>query len=261
MLGAAEAVFELRFIERIDAQEVSTTINKFPAVVGHKGTVAPLILNGQISNYHCEINWNWVQQEYQVQDGMEGKPSTNHIYSSANGGELVQCDRAILKTPKDRVYLLRTIDGKEGYLELFDPNKQEGSGDRSTLDLDPRLVEFRATAIEAKSSAGEAKSNAIDAKDIALQSKAIAEKNSAAIGDLETLMDPRVRQSIAVLQMFGTHPRMYLAGGCVIFFTGLTVLMLLFLHANMDDIYKSMKERSQQIEQRRELDRQMNEGG
>lgn len=261
MLGAAEAVLELRFVERIGTKVVSTTISEFPAVVGHLGTVQPLILNGQISNYHCGIDWNWVRQEYQVQDGMDGRPSTNHIYSSTDGGELVLCDRAVLKTLKDRLYLLRTIEGKEGYLELFDPKKQTSGDDRSTLDLAPELVELRATAIEAKSSAGEAKSDAIDAKGIALESKAIAEKNSVAIGDLETLMDPRVRQSIAVLQMFGTHPRMYLVGGGVIFFTGFTVLMLLFLHANMDDIYKSMKERSQQIERRKDIDRQMNQGG
>lgn len=261
MLGAAEAVLEIRFVERIGTKVVSTTISEFPAVVGHQGSIQPLILNGQISNYHCGIDWNWVRQEYQVQDGMDGRPSTNHIYFSTDGGELVQCDRAVLKTLKDRLYLLRTIEEVEGYLELFDPKKQTGGDERSTLDLDPRLVELRATAIEAKSSAKEAKSDAIDAKDIALESKAIAEKNSAAIGDLELLMDPRVRQLIAILKTFGMHPRIYLVGGSVIFFTGIIGLTLFFLHANMDDIYRSMKDRNQQIERRKELDRQMNQGG
>ena len=118
MLGAIEPTFELRFIERIGIQEVTTTIDKFPAIVGHKGTIQPLILNGQISSYHCKIVWNWVQQEYQVQDGMNGKPSTNHIYYS-DGGESVLCDGAILKTLKDRVYLLRTIDRMSPPLSFF----------------------------------------------------------------------------------------------------------------------------------------------
>ena len=253
MLGAAEAVLELRFIECIGTQRVSTTIDKFPAIVGHKGTVIPLILNGQLSSYHCEINWNWVKQEYQVQDGMNGKPSTNHIYYS-DGGELVEVDRAVLKTLTDRVYLMRTMDGKEGYLELFDPNKEVGGDGRSTLSLDPQLVEFKAIAIDAKA-------KAIEGLDAAIETKAIAQKNSAAIGDLEVLLDPRVRQAIAVLQAFGTHPRVFLLGAVVVLFTGLTGLSLLFLHANMDSIYKDIKDRNQQNERTNGPDRTTSPGG
>ena len=162
-----------RFIERIGVKVVSTTISEFPAIVGHKGTIQPLILNGQISNYHCEANWNWVRQEYQIQDGMDGKPSTNHIYFS-DGGELILCDRAVLKTLKDRLYLLRTIDGKEGYLELFDPNKQDGTDDRSTLSLDPQLVEVRALVIKADE-------RAIEGLGVAIETKAIARKSDTVL--------------------------------------------------------------------------------
>lgn len=253
MLRAIEPKFELRFTEQIGTQRVFTAIDKFPAIVGHKGTIKPLILNGQISNYHCTIEWNWVKQEYKVQDGMDGKPSTNHIYSS-DGGELVLCDIAILRVPNDRVYLISTNDGKEGYLELFDPSKEVGGDGRSTLSLDPQLVELRVIAIDAKA-------KAIDAQDAAIEIKAIAQKNSAAIGDLEVLLDPRVRQAIAVLQAFGEHPRVFLLGAVVVLFTGLTGLSLLFLHANMDNIYKDIKERNQQSERVKEPNRTTSPGG
>ena len=253
MLGAAEAVLELRFIECIGTQRVSTTIDKFPAIVGHRGTVIPIILNGQISTYHCEINWNWVKQEYQVQDGMNGKPSTNHIYYS-DGGELEQCDRAVLKTLTDRVYLMRTLEGKEGYLELFDPKKEVAGDGRSTLSLDPQLVELRVIAIDAKA-------KAIEGLDAAIEIKAIAQKNSAAIGDLEVLLDPRVRQAIGVLQTFGTHPRVFLLGAVVVFFTGAAALALLFVHANMDKMYEDSRARSQHNEKMKEPDRKTSPGG
>ena len=248
MLGAAEAVFELRFIERIGTQVVSTTISQFPAVVGHRGTVIPLILNGQISNYHCEINWNWVKQEYQVQDGMDGKPSTNHIYSSTDGGELVLCDRAVLKTLKDRLYLIRTVDGKEGYLELFDPNKQDGTNDRSTLSLDPQLVEVRALVVKADE-------RAIEGLGVAIETKAIAQKNSAAIEEIGVLLDPKVRQAIAVLQTLGSHPRVFLVGSVVFLVTGIFALTLVFVHANMNNIYEDIRQKNQHNERIKAPDR------
>ena len=254
MLGAIEPKFELRFIEQNGTQRASTAIDKFPAIVGHKGTVIPLILNGQISSYHCEINWNWVKQEYQVQDGMDGKPSTNHIYSSKDGGELVLCDRAVLKTLKDRVYLMRTMGGKEGYLELFDPAKEVGGDGRSTLSLDPQLVEVRALVLKADE-------RAIEGLGVAIETKAIAQKNSAAISDLEVLLDPRVRQAIAVLQAFGEHPRVFLLGAVVVLFTGVSGLFLLFLHANMDNIYKDVRDRNQQNERMNGPDRTTSPGG
>ena len=203
MLGAIEPQFELRFVEKVDTRIVSTTIDKFPAVIGHKGSVQPVILNGQISSYHCEINWNWVKQEYQVQDGMDGKPSTNHIYFS-DGGESVLCDRAILKTLKDRVYLIRTIDGKEGYLELFDPMQERGGDTRSTLDIDPRMVEFRATAIDAKE-------KALEGLGVANETKVIVQKNSEAIGELDANI-VLVNKTLAVLKTAGADARLVILG-------------------------------------------------
>ena len=259
MLGAIEPTFELRFVERIGTQEVTTTIENFPAIVGHKGTVQPLILNGQISSYHCTIGWNWVQQEYQVQDGMNGKPSTNHIYYS-DGGESVLCDGAILKTLKDRVYLLRTIDGKEGYLELFDPKKERGGDIRSTLDLDPRLVEFRATAIEAKEKAIEGLGVANEGLGVANETKVIVQKNSAAIGELDASI-VLVNQTLTVLKSAGSDARAVLLGTLVLGFVGLTGLGLLFLHANMDNIYKDARDRNQHNERTKEPDRTIAPGG
>ena len=252
MLGAIEPTFELRFIEQIETRRVSTTIDKFPAIVGHKGTVKPLILNGQISNYHCTVNWNWVQQEYQIQDGMDGKPSTNHIYYS-DGGELVEVDRAVLKTLKDRVYLISLIQGKEGYLELFDPNKEIGGDTRSTLDIDPRMVEFRATAIEAKE-------KAVEGLGVANETKVIVQKNSAAIGALDANI-VMVNQALTVLKAAGSDARSVLLGTLVLGFVVLTGLGLLFLHSNMDNIYKDVRDRNQQNERTNGPDRTTSPGG
>lgn len=259
MLKGIEPQFELRFVERKDTQMVSTTIDKFPAIVGHKGTVQPLILNGQISNYHCEVNWNWVKQEYQVQDGMDGKPSTNHLYFS-DGGESVICDRAILKTLKDKVYLLRTIDGKEGFLELFDPMQERGGDTRSTLDLDMRLVEFGATATEAKEKAIEGLGVAHEGLGVANETKAIVQKNSDAIGELDANI-ALVNKTLAVLKTAGTDARLVILGTITVGFVGLTGIALLFLHANIDNIYKDVRDRNQHTEQRKELDRPMTPGG
>ena len=252
MLSAIEPQYELRFVEKIDTRVVSTTIDKFPAIVGHKGTVQPLILNGQISSYHCEVNWNWVKQEYQVQDGMDGKPSTNHIYSS-DGGESVLCDRAVLKTLQDRVYLIRTIDGKEGFLELFDPMQERGGDTRSTLDIDPRMVEFRATAIDAKE-------KALEGLGVANETKAIVQKNSDAIGELDANI-VMVNQALTVLKTAGTDARLVILGTIAVGFAGLTGITLLFLHANIDNIYKDVRDRNQHNERVKEPDRKMAPGG
>ena len=247
MLGAIEPVFELRFVERIGTKMVSTTIDKFPATVGHKGTVRPLILNGQISNFHCEINWNFFRQEYQVKDGIDGRPSTNHIYYS-DGGELERRDQAVLKALTDRVYLMRTNEGKEGYLELFDPKKQEGGDQRSTLSLDPELVELKVLV-------NKADERAIEGLGVAIETKAIAQKNSAAIEEIGVLLDPKVRQAIAVLQTLGTHPRVFIIGGVVFLVTGIFALTLIFLHTNMDKMYEDSRSRSQHNERTKDLDR------
>lgn len=259
MLGAIEPTFELRFIEQIETQIVSTTIDKFPAIVGHKGTVKPLILNGQISNYHCTVNWNWVQQEYQVQDGMDGKPSTNHIYYS-DGGELIEVDRAVLKTLKDRVYLMRTIQGKEGYLELFDPNKEIGGDTRSTLDIDPRLVELRATAIEAKDKAIEGLGVANEGLGVANETKKIVQKNSDAIGELDANI-ALVNKALTVLKTAGTDARLVVLGTIAVGFAVLTGITLLFLHSNMDSIYKDVRDRNQHNERMNGPDRTTSPGG
>mgnify|MGYP000217430900 CR=1 FL=1 len=252
MLGSIEPQFELRFVEKVDTRIVSTTIDKFPAVIGHRGSVQPVILNGQISSYHCEINWNWVKQEYQVQDGMDGKPSTNHIYFS-DGGESVLCDRAVLKTLKDRVYLIRTIDGKEGYLELFDPMQERGGDTRSTLDIDPRMVEFRATAIDAKE-------KALEGLGVANETKVIVQKNSEAIGELDANI-VLVNKTLAVLKTAGADARLVILGTIAVGFAGLTGITLLFLHANIDSIYKDVRDRNQHTEQRKDLNRPMLPGG
>jgi len=250
MLGSIEAVFDLRFVEKSDDRVVTTTISKFPAIVGRGGagvTVVPVILKSQISGQHCTINWNWIHQQYQVQDGVDGKPSTNHIYSSNDGGELVLCDKAVLKTPKDRVYLLSLVDGQEGYLELFDPRKQQGGDQRSTLSLDPELIEFKALAIKAEE-------KAVEGLGVANETKVIVQKNSDAIGELDANI-ALVNKTLTVLKTAGTDARLVILGTITVGFVGLTGITLIFLHANIDNIYKDVRDRNQHIEQRKELDR------
>lgn len=252
MLSSIEAVFDLRFVEKSDDRIVTTTISKFPAIVGRGGTVVPVILKNQISGQHCTINWNWVHQQYQVQDGVDGKPSTNHIYSSKAGGELVLCDKATLETLKDRVYLLSIVNGQEGYLELFDPSKQEGGDQRSTLSLDPELVEFKALAIKAEE-------RAIEGLGVAIETKAIVQRNSEAIQGLEVLLDGRVRQVLSVLQTLGSHPRVFLVGSAVVLVGGIISLTLLFVHANMDKMYEDIRSRNQHNERMKDPDRSIPE--
>ena len=260
MLGSIEADFDLRFVEKSDDRVVATTISKFPAIVGRGGTVIPVILNSQISGQHCTINWNWVHQQYQVQDGVDGKKSTNHIYSSRDGEELIQCDKAILKTLKDRVYLLSIVDGQEGYLELFDPRKQEGGDKRSTLSLDPELIEFKALAIKAEEKAIEGLGVANKGLGVANETKVIVQKNSDAIGELDANI-ALVNKTLAVLKTAGTDARLVILGTITVGFVGLTGITLLFLHANIDSIYKDVRDRNQHTEKGKDLNRPMLPGG
>lgn len=247
MLGAIEPIFELRLVEQVGTKRVSTTIDKFPATVGHKGTVRPLILNGQISNFHCEVNWNFFRQEYQVKDGIDGRPSTNHIYFS-DGGELERRDQAVLKTLTDRIYLLRTNEGTEGYLELFDPKKQEGGDNRSTLSLDPELVELKALVAKTDE-------RAIEGLGVAIETKAIAQKNSAAIEVLDANIEARIKSGITLLKIAGTDARLVVLGTIVISFAAFSAISLSFLHTNMDKMYEDSRSRSQHNERMNGSDR------
>lgn len=250
MLKAIEPVFELRFVERIGTKVVSTTINSFPATVGHKGTVRPLILNGQISNLHCKVDWNFFRQEYQVKDGTDGpdgRPSTNHIYFS-DGGELERRDQAVLKTLNDRIYLLRTNEGTEGYLELFDPKKQEGGDNRSTLSLDPELVELKALVAKTDE-------RAIEGLGVAIETKAIAQKNSAAIEVLDANIEARIKSGITLLKIAGADARLVVLGTIVISFAAFSAISLSFLHTNMDKMYEDSRSRSQHNERMKDPDR------
>ena len=260
MLGSIEADFDLRFVEKTDDRVVTTTISNFPAIVGRGGTVIPIILKSQISRQHCTINWNWVHKQYQVQDGVDGEKSTNHIYSSSDGGDSTQCDKAILKTPKDRVYLLSLVDGHEGYLELFDPRKQEGGDTRSTLSLDPQLIEFKALAIKAEEKAIEGLGVATEGLGVANETKVIVQKNSAAIGELDANI-VLVNKALAVLKTAGTDARLVILGTIAVGFAALTGITLLFLHANMDNIYRDVRDRNQHNEQQKGPDRTIAPGG
>ncbi len=144
-----EPELDLRFVERSKGQIHETPIEKFPCVIGHSGNIAPTLLNGTISNKHCTIRYDLTKRSYSVEDGADGKASSNGIYFG-DGGESQKVDRATLTKLGEKVYVLRLVSGEEGYVELYDSRKEAFCG-RSTQDIDPRLVRTEAKATEAHS--------------------------------------------------------------------------------------------------------------
>lgn len=180
-LSDFEPEFDLRFVERSKGRENKTPIEKFPCVIGHHGDIKPEILNGHISGKHCTVRYDLKSRSYFVEDGTEGKPSSNGIYFH---GEKV--DLATLKISGDRVYLLRLISGEEGYLELFKPGT-EPVCPRSTLDVDPRLIRTEETATEAH---------------------LIATKNKEHIEQLEG----KLKQLLIIYEVLTSNPKRTLTG-------------------------------------------------
>jgi hypothetical protein len=190
-LSDLEPECDLRFVERSKGRDHKTPIEKFPCVIGHQGNIKPEILNGHISGKHCTVRYDLKSRSYIVEDGAEGKPSSNGIYFH---GEKV--DIATLKVSGDRLYLLRLISGEEGYLELFKPGN-EGVCPRSTLDIDPRLIRTEETATEAHQ---------------------IATKNAEHIEQLEG----KLKQILIVYEVLTSNPKRTVTG---IFLTFLILVL------------------------------------
>ena len=189
MLTKMQPDYDLRLVEKVGDRVVETPIDKFPCVIGHQGNIAPQICNGMISKRHCTIAYKIELGCYEITDGADGVASTNHIYFG-NGGESEQVDRATLKTPSDRVYLIRLTTGTEAYLELYNPGCV--INDRSTQGLDPALVQTTRTAEEAHS---------------------IASSNKNHIDQLEG----KLGIILKVLDVLGTNPKKYIAAILVLF--------------------------------------------
>jgi hypothetical protein len=189
MLTKIQPDYDLRFVEKVGSKVVDTPIDKFPCVIGHQGDIAPQICNGMISKRHCTVVYNIDSSCYDVIDGADGIPSTNHIYFG-DGGESEQVDRATLKNPNERLYLIRLTTGTEAYLELYNPGCLVG--DRSTQGLDPALVQTTRTAEEAHS---------------------IASSNKSHIDQLEG----KLGIVLQVLDLLGTNPKKYIVALLVLF--------------------------------------------
>lgn len=179
MLKNIEPPYDIRFVEKINGKTEIQNIYSFPAIVGHLGTVKPLIFNGKISKAHCRITHDLIAKTYRIEDGADGKPSTNHIYYG-EGGETKAVDSVELSHPGQIVYLIRLTNGEEAYLELYDPRKSY-SYECPTQDLDPRYVLTEKKAEEAH---------------------AIATKNKEQIAEL----DGRIKQFLIVGEYMANNP-------------------------------------------------------
>lgn len=186
-----EPELDLRFVERSKGQTHETSIEKFPCVIGHSGNIAPTLLNGTISNKHCTIRYDLATRSYSVEDGADGKPSSNGIYFG-DGGESQKVDRATLTKLGEKVYVLRLLSGEEGYIELYDSKKEAFCG-RSTMDIDPRLVRTEAKAAEAHS---------------------IATQNTKHITELQG----EIKQALLVFDLITANPLRTLSGIILVLF-------------------------------------------
>ncbi|MFA9263061.1 MAG: FHA domain-containing protein, partial [Undibacterium sp.] len=177
--------------ERSKGQTHETPIEKFPCVVGHSGNIAPILLNGTISNKHCTIRYDLESRSYSVEDGADGKSSSNGIYFD-DGEKNQKVDRATLSKLGQKVYVLCLLSGEEGYIELYDPKKEAFCG-RSTMDMDPRLVRTEAKAAEAHS---------------------IATQNTKHITELEG----KIKQALLVFDLITANPLRTFIGILLILF-------------------------------------------
>jgi hypothetical protein len=228
-LSDLEPQFDIRFVEKKGSETATQPIEKFPCVVGHYGNIVPLLLNGKISGRHCTVRYDIEQKAYIVDDGAEGKPSTNGIYFG-DGNDSKKIDLAALKKIGDRVYLLRLMEGDEGFIELYDSKKEPYNG-MSTQDLDPRLVRTQATAIEAHEAATAAKT--------------IADENRQKIGKMEANLEGVLKQvegSIKLMQIVGHNPVRVLIGGVVLSGIGFIAIVLTIFWMKGPDMVDALLE-------------------
>jgi hypothetical protein len=224
-----EPELDLRFVERSKGKTHETPIEKFPCVVGHAGNVTPTLLNGPISNRHCTIRYDLATRSYDVEDGAEGKPSSNGIYFG-DGGESQKVDRAKLTKLGEKIYILRLVSGEEGYIELYNSKKEAFCG-RSTLDIDPALVRTEAKAEEAHIAATAAKT--------------IADENREKIGAIETNLAGVLKQvegSIKLMQIVGHNPVRVLVGGIVLSGIGFIAIVLTIFWMKGPDMVDALLE-------------------
>jgi FHA domain len=201
----------LRFIEIRDGEIRQQEINRYPCVIGRKGTVIPLISNGALSQQHCTINFNFKEQVWTVIDGTQEQKSSNGIYRyDRKTLEIERAHKQIsIINEGDRVYLLNKIDGTCAYVEL-----SKGSLDCPTQDFDPALVELNAGLQE------------------------VAERsilNQGKIGEIEGAVK-RISDSVAVMQWVGAKPLQTLIGLLILLFAGFGLISLTILYTKGPDV-------------------------
>lgn len=145
-------MLDLRFVEKNGGEKSVQEIEKFPCTVGRAriGPVPPpyhyssLISNGSLSNFHCSIEFDILKHTWDIVDGAGETPSSNGIHYSARADiDMVRVDRATLQFEGERIFFLRTTDGREAYAEVYDPEKSGIPIDRETQGIDPTLLKLK----------------------------------------------------------------------------------------------------------------------
>lgn len=222
-----EPKYDIRFIEKVGEETEIQEITKFPTVVGHGGNIRPLICNGKISKNHCTVTYDIDNGAYQVEDGANGKPSTNHLYfSDCIGGDCAVTSKAILSKPGQAVYLIRLLNGTEAYIELYDPNDIRSIDPRATKSLDPLLRKTNEIAIEARQ---------------------VSEHNAVRLSEL----DGRLQTLFAVFDYLGEEPRKAISAIAIITLMIVIGLPTIVIWANRQAIVDIMlKEETYKREQK-----------
>ena len=205
-------MLNLRFIEINNGEIRQQEINKYPCIVGRKGTVIPLISNGALSQEHCTIDFNFKEQVWTVVDGTKDQKSSNGIYRyDRRTLEIARVENGQISiiNEGDRVYLLNKMDGTCAYLELC-----KSSLDCPTQDFDPAFVKLNAGL-----------------KEVAERSIS----NEGKIGQIEGAVK-RISDSVAVMQWVGAKPLQTSVGLLILLFAGFGLISLTILYTKGPDI-------------------------
>ena len=222
-----EPKYDIRFVEKVGEETEIQEITKFPTVIGHNGNIRPLICNGKISKNHCTVTYDIDNGVYQVEDGANGKPSTNHLYLSDRiGGDCAVTSKAILSKPGQAVYLIRLLNGTEAYIEIYDPNDIRSIDPRATSSLDPMLVKTNAMMIETRQ---------------------IVEHNAVRLTEL----DSKLQALLKVFDYLGENPRKAISAIAIITLMIVIGLPTIVIWANRQAIVDLMlKEETYKREQK-----------
>ena len=225
-----EPRYSIRFVEKKAGETKTQEIVKMPAIVGHEGSIVPLLCNGMISKKHCTVSYDLNTGVYSVTDGAGDKPSTNHIYFGDRKSVSVVSTIELTELGQI-VYLLRMINGTEAYVELYDPNSKYNLDPRSTQSMDPKLVKTAEIANKAKALAEEA--------------NVIAVENRDYINEL----DGRLKPILIIVDYVGQHPRRVAASMLILLPTIVILTVIAIAWSGKDSFGDLMIERYRESNQ------------